>query len=403
MNVSSSRSSVVHRIKPSLIVTVLASLVLWGCSSGPSKYLKSSSIPPLKVEDEQQKERLSQIYVVPPLENDQYQFEETFTAPRPLPLSSALLADKVKIQKLGNQRWVFITQSPSEVWPQVRAFLGENGLAVGRVDPAAGILETQWLQFKEDTSQSDRYRIIIEQGVQPDSSEIKVLHMSLPKQEVLAGAEGWPDFSSSEEREAWMIDELSAILASTINEPPSSLLAQTIGGRSKVTMDVTEDGEPALRLNMPKSRALASVSHALKSDGFFTWDRINEPSVFYTNYVNLESPENRSGWFTKTLSFMSLGLYQHPEKRAKAKTETPYSIQQVLGQVEVPDSAPNWLAAASKENQGESTSDKPAGFLVGFESKSTEEYLLMIRNAQGGRLSDRQAAELLTYLRNNLI
>src|SRR5690606_16751369 len=148
--------------------------------------------------------------------------DQRMTVPRPEPLATNALAERVKIQRLGNQRWMLMNVAPGELCPRVRTFLNTNSAPVASADISRGILDAHWVQFKTDLSTSDRYRVQIDQGVQPDTSEIHILHQSLPGTIDPDQERPWPALSTSAEREAWLLDELAATLAAD----------ETIGGTS---------------------------------------------------------------------------------------------------------------------------------------------------------------------------
>src|SRR5690606_6351109 len=130
---------------------------------------------------------------------------------------------------------------------RLRSFLNVNGLTVAHADISSGIIETDWIQFKTDLSTYDRYRLQIDQGVQPDTSEIHILHMSIPADSAPSADLSWGRTSVNTERERWLLDELAATLASDTTEGGTSLLAQAIGGSAKAGL-VTFNNEPALSL-----------------------------------------------------------------------------------------------------------------------------------------------------------
>ncbi len=62
----------------------------------------------------------------------------TFYAERP-PLPDAIYAndnrDEVRIQRLGERRWLVIPEAPTTVWPKLKQFLAEPGLPLAYYAP----------------------------------------------------------------------------------------------------------------------------------------------------------------------------------------------------------------------------------------------------------------------------
>lgn len=348
-------------------------------------YLKADSIPPMQVPDHVDQNLLGQLYVIPDVSQADYEYPKEFVAPRPEALSSNVYSDNVKIQKLGESRWIFINASPSEVWPRVRNFLNSNGLQVERTDAPRGVIETSWLKFKDEPGTRDKYLLRIEQGVQPDSAEVHVVHLSMPSEAELPAQVNWPQRSSSAERESWMVDELAANLAAQIGSASASLLAQTIGGEDKITI-VTKDREPVLRMELAMIRAWATLNHALQQEGLQTIDEDSVAQMYYVQYADPEQSEGFfSGWFSRDET-----LEQH-------------SVSELLSHMKLADTPANralFPPEAFEQNQ-QALKDVPGYlFIVNDKSGIVEVY---VRDAYGQLLNPRDARELLGMVRRNLI
>src|SRR5690606_32001513 len=227
-------------------------------------YLKADSLPPLQIPNQLNSEAVGELYQVPPVTDDDASFVEDtdhFSVPRPRPLSANALVERVKIQRLGEERWILVNVQPGQVWPQVSNFLSSNQLRVARTDINLGLLETGWVSFSETEGESEtvhRFRVRIDKGIQPDSSEIHVLHMEVSRAEA-PDVSGWPEQSSSKEREHWLVNEMATNLAAEdiAEAGGTSLVAQAIGGEAKSDLRMV-DGEPVLRLQLGRERALAT-------------------------------------------------------------------------------------------------------------------------------------------------
>ncbi len=382
---------------------VLLALCVWlaGCSAlfgqegyfrdRGDDYLKADAIAPIIVPDGLTEGALDELYVIPTIADTGAEFVDKFEVPRPQALNTGQFTERVKIQRLGQNRWILINTPPSEVWPRVRNFLGRNGLQVVFTDATNGIIETAWLQFKSDPDNKDRYRLQIEQGVQPESTEIHVVHMSVDK-DVPASAElGWPASSVNAERESWMIDELAASLASEESSGATSLLAQTIGGGPKVEVR-SGAVEPLLRMELDYSRAWATVGYAVQRGGYYLWDEDKTAGMYY---VHFEAPveDDEPGFF---------GRWFGGDDEAAAP-QTPYTLQQILAQLRLEDTPENRAIFASVNGNasGEELADVP-GYLVVVRG-SEDGIEVRVRDAYARVLGARQAQELLKIIRSNLI
>ncbi|WP_439509560.1 outer membrane protein assembly factor BamC [Marinimicrobium koreense] len=354
-------------------------------------YLKAASLDPLKVPDHLNAETVGKLYEVPELTQEDVAYAqdtEAFEAPRPEALSATALVERVKIQRLDDDRWILVNVDPAELWPRIRAFLADNNLQVASTDTDLGLMETSWLSFKDDPDRIDRYRIRIDRGVQPDTSEIHVLHMSLDRDEATqAQLSQWPAASSSKERETWMVDELAANLAAEDLGAAggTSLIARNIGGAVKARI-ASVDSEPVLELELARSRALATLTHSAEQEGFTIYDSDPASGVFYLGYR--EPPESPPGWLARLF-----GAEENPQP-----PKTPYSLAD-LREV-LPD---NLLTMPAQAEAARERAPKAPGHLLIFTEQSDGLYHVRLRTAYGERMSARKTREMLSVLRKNLI
>ncbi len=352
-------------------------------------YLKAESIPPLVLPPEVHSESMGELYPIPAISTTDLGYDpsaDEFEVPRPLPLADNLQEEKVKIQRVGDESWILLNVSPGEVWPRIRNFLNVNDLTVSRADIAKGIIETNWLQFKTDPNTYDRYRLQIDQGVQPETSEIHVTHMSVPTADINKPAADFPRKSDNSEREKWLMTELANSLASDTSEGGTSLLAQEIGGSVKASLNMSR-GEPVLTIRLDHDRAMATLGHAAQKDGFTTFEADPESGIFYINYEDPE--ESKPGWFKRTFH---IGL--HP----KAPT-TPYTLAQIKTNMLTGD---EFVSAPQSNRKKEKVNPKAPGYLLVTLGRDGN-YVVYIRDPYGKRLSLHETRLLLTILRKNLI
>ncbi|WP_051235156.1 outer membrane protein assembly factor BamC [Marinimicrobium agarilyticum] len=354
-------------------------------------YLKADSLEPLKVPEALNREALGQLYDVPALTREDLAYAQDtqdFEAPRPEPLSVNALQEQVKIQRLEDDQWILVNVDPAELWPRIRAFLADNNLEVASTSTDLGLMETSWVSFKDDPSRIDRYRIRIDRGVQPDTSEIHILHMSLNRDSATqAQLTSWPEESASEEREGFLVDELAASLAAEDMGAAggTSLIAQNIGGDVKARI-VNVDGEPVLELELSRARALATLSHSAKQEGFTIYDSAPQDGLFYLGYR--EPPNKSPGWLARLF-----GAEANPQP-----PQTRYSLAQLRdalpeGMVTTPDQA----------DAAEKRLPKAPGYLLILSEGAGGVLKARLRTAYGERVSARKARDMLSVLRKNLI
>jgi len=257
-------------------------------------------------------------------------------------------------------------------------------LQVAKTNPQQGLIETSWLQFQDDPKHRDKYQIHIEQGVQPDSTEIHVLHTNAPRDIPAPTDVVWNETSNDAEKEAWMVDELAASLANDAGSSSASLLAQTIGGENKITITV-RDRDPVLRMELEWLRAWATVTYASNEEGFRT---INESTTLRLIYATYTSPDESDGFFS--------GWFKDDD-------EQTYTLDQVLDSLELPETPENTALFPPKAFQPATTKLKSlSGYLIAVIERDGG-VDVVIRDGKGEKLPARDARDLLSIIRRNLI
>lgn len=352
-------------------------------------YLKADNIPPLVLPPGKHSEAMGELYPIPAVTGSDFGYdalEKGYEVPRPMPISANLEQENVKIQRVGGESWILLNVAPGEVWPRIRNFLNVNDLTVSRADIGKGIIETNWIQFKTDLSTYDRYRLQIDQGVQPETSEVHIIHMSVPVAEVSKPSPDWPAKSMNAEREKWLLDELAATLASDVSSGATSLLAQNIGGSVKANLGMI-GGEPVMTIKLDRQRTMATLSYAAKKDGFTTFESDSAAGLFYVQYINPE--DAKPGWLKR---LFRIGLNPKPPK-------TPYSLDQIKTNMLTGD---DFNKAPMSNRKKETVLPKAPGYLL-VVSEAGDGFQVRIRDPYGKRMSSHKTRTLMTILRKNLI
>lgn len=263
-------------------------------------YQRAQAVSPLKVPEGLNARPMEDMYAVPP-----GVVAAAGTAGYEVPRPSAMAAENtdksVRIHKMGDEQWVLVDYSPSQVWPRLKQFLSDNRIELEREDVINGTLDTRWLLSESDAVRRERFRVRIEQGVQPNSSELHVLQAQSSKGDDIYG---WPAKSDNQGRERWMLDELANYLASGSGQPSVSLLAQGISTASKVSLVPGPEGRSVIRLELPYERAWASLGLALERSKFKVKDLDRSSGVYFANYrPDLKEGEEEPGFFYRMFNW----------------------------------------------------------------------------------------------------
>ena len=250
---------------------------------------------PLELPEGMETSAYGDSYAIPEI-SDRSALSGEFVVPSPEPLSDDVDRDAVRINKLGNQQWILANGSPGQVWPRLRSFFNLNQLSIQRADAVQGVLETVWLKPSAEGTLKERYRLRIDQGVQRGTSEIYVLQA-----DTRAGEDRWPEISSNAEREELMMQEVAQFLANNTTGGSVSMLAQqAIDSSGRVTLEQEGNAEPFIRLQLPFSRAWASLGRAIRKAGIAVDDLDRNQRLFYVRYdkERQDQEDEEPGWFS---------------------------------------------------------------------------------------------------------
>ena len=284
-------------------IFAMAFLLTSGCSwlgieDRSDEYLNAEETQVIVVPENLSSSRLGQIYPIPQLLGGSIR-QISSEVPRPQPISVNTFEQLVKIQRIDQKRWILVNSSPSELWPRVRSILNRNGIPSIKADGSEGIIETTWLSYNSDQDNEHRFRFNISPGVQLNSTEITILHQAKIKGENIES--NWPQSSDTDIKEKDMISFLANELVAQPDYASVSLLAQDIGGESKVDIINPEVAEPYILVKLPFDRTWASINYSISRGGFTLIDQDRSKGLLLVNFLdeNLEPKSSGiTGWFS---------------------------------------------------------------------------------------------------------
>ncbi len=200
-------------------------------------------------------------------------------------------------------------------WPLLRDFVDKMGLTIAKEDEAAGILETNWAEnraiagggverfFSKITGQGagtglrDKYRIRLERGQEPDTSEIYLSHRGLQMVVVhdsggpvdlsgreLEGRNAWAPRASDPDLEAEMLRRLLVYLGTT-REQAQTIIAEAKNRPERAKLVRSANGHPYLALADDRHRAWRRVGLSLDRIGFTVEGRDRANWTYHVRYI----------------------------------------------------------------------------------------------------------------------
>jgi outer membrane protein assembly factor BamC len=226
----------------------------------------------------------------------------------------------VHVERQGNTRWLVTSQTPEQLWPQLRAFWQERGFNITIDSPEAGVMETDWAENRAkipddiirrtlgkvldslyDTGLRDKFRTRVERT--PQGTEIYISHRGM--EEVLTGQARdntvWKTRPSDPGLEAEMLSRLMVRLGAKEQEARAAVAAAApaSGAASGAAATVAAGpagpaharlltGQPAaaLQVDEPFDRAWRRVGLSLDRTGFTVEDRDRANGIYYVRYAD---------------------------------------------------------------------------------------------------------------------
>ncbi|HYQ71058.1 MAG TPA: outer membrane protein assembly factor BamC, partial [Gammaproteobacteria bacterium] len=239
--------------------------------------------------------------------------------------SSAVLPAQtsMRVERDGDQQWLVVRGTPAQVWPRVKEFWLQEGFLIRMEDPRVGILETGWSENRADIPQGpirnllgkvidsvyssatrDQYRVRLENGAQPDTTEIYLTHRGM--QEVIKGGAVdstpvWEPRATDPELEAEMLKRLMVYMG-VEEEKAQVMLAQQTDKKDRAQL-VSDTSGTMLIIYEDFSRAWRRTGVALDRVGFAVEDRNRSDGTYYVRYSDPLAGEEK-GMLSK-LAFWS--------------------------------------------------------------------------------------------------
>lgn len=242
----------------------------------------------------------------------------------------------VEVAREGDRRWLLIHQPPERVWDALVDFWQENGILLSKLDPQAGFMETTWLENQADVANDpitdvirsalpglygaatrDRYRVRIEPGPEPGTTELYLTHFGMEQDFATSTTNEdeqiyWKIRPRDPDLEAIMLRKIMAYLGLSEAEARRKLAAarQVQGVKSRFEKG---DGRLALVVDQPFDEAWHTLGIALDRVGFVVADRDRSRGIYYVRYDDPTQGEGKKGWLSK-LAFWRSNEAQPEEK-----------------------------------------------------------------------------------------
>lgn len=214
----------------------------------------------------------------------------------------------------GNEQWLSVQGGIAEIWPKLKEFWTAKGYTLGLEDQELGVLETGWLETKQEGVAASRvkFSMFAEAGSAPGGT---VLFLDSQKQEKIAGKDGkgdWVDIENNVELEKQMIGELNLHFYGKQAPAGSSSIAKAdtpASGKSstgknsgrKAKAEIQNLGENKVYLSLPEefNRAWSLTETAILDAGMFIDNKDRTKGIYSVTYSGKEGRQKKEGLLSK--------------------------------------------------------------------------------------------------------
>jgi outer membrane protein assembly factor BamC len=222
----------------------------------------------------------------------------------------------VSLERDGQTRWLLVQANPENLYPYVRQFVTNTGLVIDRENAVTGVIETDWLETPAkgatasavppakwltrypSTATRDKFRIRLERGSKPGTTEIYIAHYGIEDAGRNAGGARWQPRIPDPGVETEMLRLLVAYLGKT-DVQARSIVAQAATPTAERAALQRRGDSFMLSLEDSLDRAWRRVGLSLDRVGFTVEDRDRSKGIYYVRYLDPDKQTDEPGWLSR--------------------------------------------------------------------------------------------------------
>lgn len=290
----------------------------------------------------------------------------TAAAPAAAAATAAVAApatSEVRLERVGNQRFVATTLPADRLWPQLQAFWQDRGFTLVVDDSAAGILETEWAENRAklpqdiirstigrvfdslySTGERDKFRTRLERT--SNGSEIYISHRGMVEVYTSTSKDStiWQPRPADAELEAELLQRLMVKLGAGAEEAKTGVTTTAATPGAAAARARLLEGRPAATLQVDDGfdSAWRRVGLALDRSGFTVEDRDRGLGLYFVRLIDSsKAGKTEPGLFSRLFSFGKKDDAQAPTiYRVAVKPEGSGTLVTVLDSTGGPENGP---------------------------------------------------------------
>jgi outer membrane protein assembly factor BamC len=277
-----------------------------------------------------------------------------------VPVAAAAMSD-VRIERLGNQRWLVVKRTPEQLWDPIRDFWQENGFLLTLDQSNLGIMETDWAENRAklpqdfirnsigkildslySTSERDKFRTRLERTPSGDT-EIYISHRGMVEvftsttvtKDGREGGTAWQPRPADPELEAEFLRRLMIRLG-VAQEQAKAVMAA--GAPQSVSKASSINGQPVVLIAEDFDRAWRRVGLSLDRTGFTVEDRDRSQGTYFVRYVEPNQDKSEPGFLSKLFG-RSAKTIAPVKYRVVVRSQGDSTVVSVLSATGAPDAS----------------------------------------------------------------
>ncbi|MES3013221.1 MAG: outer membrane protein assembly factor BamC [Pseudomonadota bacterium] len=241
------------------------------------------------------------------------------------PIAAQAVAD-MRVERLGNERWLRTSLTPEQLWPQLQAFWKERGFVIVQDTPTAGVMETDWAENRGklpldfvrasigkvfdgafSTGELDKFRTRVERTA--NGTEVYITHRGMIEVYVGERKESttWQPRQPDPQLEGELLSRLMLKLGATETMAKAAVPAPGTPGAPARARLVTGQPSATLQLDDGFDRAWRRVGVALDRSGFTVEDRDRTQGVYFVRYIDPKfAGKEEPSLFSKMLGYVGV-------------------------------------------------------------------------------------------------
>lgn len=262
--------------------------------------------------------------------------------------------DSIELKRDGSERWLVIQSPPQSVWQSVANYWQENGILLTEQDPTVGIMKTGWMENRADIGEDiitnflkdyvgglydaatrDQFRIRLEAGTEPGTTELYLTHFGLQQTGVVSAGQSdaetfiWEPRPRDISLEAEMLRRIMVYLG-VEEQRANNLVAKKSSTKANRSELIRNPRDVRLLISESFSRSWRLTGLALDRVGFAVEDRDRSAGVYYVRYNDpLANVETDEGWLSK-LKFWGDGDEDIADERFQVQVQPTSSVTEVV-------------------------------------------------------------------------